>query len=501
MNAKGLLAFVVTASVLSACRCDEAKDPAQEPEQEQEHEQEGQPSVTVTSHVDGQVITGSRSLTLSGTADDVSSVSLTQNGNGVEVARDGSAFSASIQLGNNTNTFVVTATHENGKVATATLALRFPYSTFTNYQPADVIIGHANATSGDAVNPPTAGSISVPYGAVAFGEGTFYVPEAGNHRVLGFNGLPTGIGAQANFVLGQEGFDTSASGTSATAFRGPQAVLIADGKLFLVDFSNSRVLIWNTVPKTTGVPADVVVGKPDLNSGVATCTASGLGSPEDIAVVDGKLIVVDGSNNRVLVWNTVPTTNGAPADFVLGQSDFTHCENDDANQDNVPDATPSAQTFNYASGVWTDGKRLAVVDNGNRRVLIWNTFPTDSLAPADIVLGQPDFQTGEAAAGATGLRFPTLIEGNGNQLFLSDSGNNRVLIWNTFPASTQQPADVVLGHSNFTHTLHRDDDENGVEDGPTARTLNAPGGVRLIDGALWVSSQLDHRVMRFPSAP
>ena len=34
-------------------------------------------------------------------------------------------------------------------------------------------------------------------------------------------------------------------------------------------------------------------------------------------------MVADTDNNRVLIWNSIPTTNGANADLVLGQDNFT----------------------------------------------------------------------------------------------------------------------------------------------------------------------------------
>ena len=43
----------------------------------------------------------------------------------------------------------------------------------------------------------------------------------------------------------------------------------------------------------------------------------------DLSSDGSKLLVCDKDNNRVLIWNTVPTTNGQPADVVVGQTDFT----------------------------------------------------------------------------------------------------------------------------------------------------------------------------------
>ena len=36
-----------------------------------------------------------------------------------------------------------------------------------------------------------------------------------------------------------------------------------------------------------------------------------------------KVYVVDQGNNRVLIWNSLPRDTGQPADVVIGQKDFT----------------------------------------------------------------------------------------------------------------------------------------------------------------------------------
>ena len=74
----------------------------------------------------------------------------------------------------------------------------------------------------------------------------------------------------------------------------------------------------------------------------------------------------------MLIWNSIPTVNGAPADIVLGQPDMT---SNGSNNDN--------KSFNYPTSVYSDGTRLYVTDNGNNRILIWNTIPTANQAAAN----------------------------------------------------------------------------------------------------------------------
>jgi len=61
-------------------------------------------------------------------------------------------------------------------------------------------------------------------------------------------------------------------------------------------------------------------------------------------------------------------------------------------------------------------------------------------------------------------------------MFVSDTGNNRVLYWKEIPTESGQPADLVLGQATFT--------ENKVNrnlDDASNCTLNDPYGLLLID--------------------
>ena len=160
----------------------------------------------------------------------------------------------------------------------------------------------------------------------------------------------------------------------------------------MTDYFNNRALIYSSIPTSGPVSANAALGQADLTSNVASCTQSGITEPETLSAAAGKLVVADTGNSRVLIWNdNTSLANGSPADLVLGQNDFTHCASNDDNQDGSTDATPSNRTLAFPTGVWTDGTRLVVLDSDNNRALIWNTFPTSSFQAADRVLGQADF--------------------------------------------------------------------------------------------------------------
>jgi hypothetical protein len=111
----------------------------------------------------------------------------------------------------------------------------------------------------------------------------------------------------------------------------------------------------------------------------------------------------------------------------------------------------AASTLREPSSVCTDGTRLAIADTGNNRVLVWKTFPQTGQA-ADAILGQPDATSvlgnrGGVPAADT-LSGPMACVWLGESLVVADTGNNRVLRWNATPHGGGQPADVVLGQPN-----------------------------------------------------
>ena len=362
-------------------------------------------------------------------------------------------------------------------------------------------IGQVDFTSASSV-PAAANTVHSPYGNAVTNGGVLYLPDYSNNRVLGFNSIPTTNNASANFVLGQPNFTTTTSGTGANQMGGPQTVLIDAGKLLVDEYTNNRILIWNSVPTTTQVPADLVVGQAAFGTNTSGCTNAVLNSPESMTA-GGKLIVADSNNNRIMIWNSIPASNGVPADLVLGQADFTHC------LVNAGNAAPTASTLDYPSGIWSDGTRLVVADASNNRVLIWNTFPTTNNVPADLVLGQGDFthhafnddsQTGTNGTAPTArtLNYPYHLASNGVQLFLTDSNNNRVLVWNSIPTVNFTPAAVVLGQGDFTHFHANDDAQSGTTGtAPTARTLNYPDGLYAVGTQLFVADQSNNRWLIF----
>jgi hypothetical protein len=362
---------------------------------------------------------------------------------------------------------------------------------FDTFQSGVLAIGETTLTNGmaDAGGATNSLGLNGPVGAPAFHSpnGRLYLVDQGNSRVLGYSTMPTATGQAADFVLGQPGFTSNTTGRSASKFTIPSRCVVSGNHLLLADYSNNRVLIWNSLP-ATDTPADVVVGQADFDHIDFVVDASHIESPTGLAVANGKLFIAEGA--RVTIWNTIPAADGTPASVVVGQPDFT-----------TGTVGVTASKLNSPQGLWTDGRRLVVCDRINRRVLIWNTVPTANGAAADIVLGAPNFTTaGTGAASATNFGAPWGVTSDGTMLIVADYGFNRVLIFKPFPTANNPAAAVVLGQNSFTHSMPDDGDQDGVQNAvPTAATFWNPADVRLIGRRLFVADQNNNRVLVFDS--
>jgi hypothetical protein len=228
----------------------------------------------------------------------------------------------------------------------------------------------------------------------------------------------------------------------------PRGVFVLGDKLIVADTGQNRVFIWNTLPTEPFQNADVVLGQLNTtdtgrNSGDAV-NASSLMYPSGIWTDGEKLVVADAWNHRVLIWNKFPTKHGQAANVVIGQKDFQSNEPNIIGIGNVP----NAHSLNWPYGVYSDGTKLFVADTGNRRVLIFNKFPTQNFAAADTVIGKPNFE--ERDYEHTDAIWPYSIKLNKRQeVAITDTQYYRVLLWNTLEEAIASVSKTIIGQPDI----------------------------------------------------
>jgi hypothetical protein len=309
---------------------------------------------------------------------------------------------------------------------------------------------------------------------------------------------PRGAAVILGAPLGEAGTAQPIAAGTTTLF-GPRGACLAtpEGPLYVCDTGHHRLLSWRRKPAGDHIAADLVFGQPGFDregrNARGDVSATTLNVPTGVAVGDGVLAVADAWNHRVLLWLQPLLRDNQAPDIVLGQSDF---ESGHANRGK--DA-PRADTLNWCYAVTLDEGRLFVADTGNRRVLMWDRVPERHGAPADLVLGQPGFTTRDenagAAAGRVGMRWPHGILRCSRALLVADAGNNRVMAWRELPQLNGAPCDFVLGQKQFDGVDH-----NQAQYYPTAAALNMPYGLALQCDRVVVADTANSRLLGFEAS-
>ncbi len=383
---------------------------------------------------------------------------------------------------------------------------------FQTGQPADIILGpYVDSGGASALHHPSRVCTDT--------AGRLYVADTRNNRVLIWNTIPTTNYQPADIVVGQPDMHSNDSGGDSTGLNWPVGVYSDGIHLFVADANNRRVLIWDSIPTQNGEPANLVLGQPNFTS-YELIIDSTLTWPWDVFYDGQHLYILDAHAAGVLIWNSLPTQNGQPEDWIMGGW-----------SDSALIASPR--------GIASNGTALAINDYQLHRVLLWYNIPTQPNEPADVVLLQPDFtpyDEGHSTHGGISMHGDTLyvavghniwvwtdiytltngqdpdyiigrsdrqpttsavalsgpwgVSTDGTRLYVGDTNNSRVLIYNQIPSGPDIPADVVLGQVDFGSNVFR-----------SRRGIRSVGGVASTGHHLFLSSPIDNRIVVHDGLP
>jgi len=362
-------------------------------------------------------------------------------------------------------------------------------------QKAQYVVGESNFTSRDnGVSATLLGSLGAHAVAIDKAHGKMYMSDPINHRVIRFDYPVTGDGPVADLAFGQTSLDSNTGATYATAYtlNRPWGLDVYDGDLWVVDRADGRILRYPSAwsDATNGPAADLVLGQPDMFTVNNGATQTEMLQPRGMCFdPSGNLWVADGNNNRVLEFaDASHKSNGAAADKVLGQTNFTSA---------LAPAPPTRSSMALPYGVCFEGTTLWVADGTNNRVLRFDNAASKlNGAQADGVLGQPDFVSSSANPNPTAATMATPVDvvtdANGT-LYLCDYSNSRVLIYyNAKSKANGGSADVVLGQANF----------NTNTEGTSDSTLGLPNGIQIDNDLqkLLVCDEYNYRVLQYAAS-
>ncbi len=379
------------------------------------------------------------------------------------------------------------------------------YALTESFSPADLVIGQPDMISGTANNGGiSASSLSWTYSVFSYGENV-YVADTMNSRVLIYNGTPgeDNWDNVADYVIGQPDMVSNTGnngGVSASSLYQSFSVATDGRNVYVADFINNRVLIYDGIPGEEGWDnvADYVIGQPDMTSVTANNGGRGASSlyrPTSVATDGERVYVADNNNNRVLIYNGIPGEVGWDnvADYVIGQPNMTSGTGNNGGL--------SASSLYQPTSATTDGERVYVADYVNSRVLIYEGIPGkeswDNVA--DYVIGQPDMTSGTSNNGgvsASSLFFPRSVNTDREKVYVVDSYNHRILIYEGIPGEVDWDniADYVIGQSNMTSNTKN----NG---GVSASSLSEPTSVTTDGRNIYVAERLNYRVLIYYMGP
>ena len=347
--------------------------------------------------------------------------------------------------------------------------------TVTSGQSASYVLGQSDFTT--ATGGTTASKMNGPAGVYYDGGTNLYVADTGNNRVLVFNSDPASIsnGEDASYVLGQPDFTTVTPGTTASKMHGPKSIapdLFNGTSIYVSDTLNNRVLSFPLDPISltvaNGEDASYVLGQSDFTTATGGTTASKMNGPTGLSYYysntltydsngnitnpSQNLLVSDTGNNRILTFTVDPAiiTNGENASHVIGQSDFT-----------TATGGTTLSKMNSPTGVVSDGGTgLYVSDTANNRILII-TLNLSAFSDSKIIgffdsLNNPNGNPGvfPSGFGFSNSAYPggAVVDSAGHRLFVADSFNNRVLVFQLDSNNriSSPDASYVLGQPDFT---------------------------------------------------
>ena len=244
---------------------------------------------------------------------------------------------------------------------------------------------------------------------VQMADGEFEVCPMESAYAVSAGSLLSMPSATADFSLSGFGADFTKSNISLNH----PASGASDGtNLAIADRFNNRVLVFSTLPTGPTEP-DVVIGQPDFTDITPGTGLADLNWPGAVEITpEGKLLIADTENGRILVYNSVPTTSGQPADYALDLGALTG--NDDA----------------WPWGIWSDGDSLVVTDTRKGYILVWDTFPADKDAAPS------------SSSDPEGVGTPRNITSDGANFLIGDENGSQETCWGEAPQNRNRQSHI-----------------------------------------------------------
>lgn len=376
-------------------------------------------------------------------------------------------------------------------------------SEFQNGAPANVVLGQKNLQSSIAYAALEASfysALSTPTSVAVDAQGNVFVMDAGGNRILRFprpwQGLQGSAGPAADLIIGQRGRTDRLPNQSTSASAPPNASTLRtasssigvqlasltfdpDGNLWVSDSGNHRLLRYHRdavsgPSNITGsgtvqpvIEASLVVGQAGFDTNTANPGNSLAARRDKTRLRYGGAITFDPAGHlyyaddlaRVLFYQA-PLANGKAADRILGASDQPVPAG--ANSIYLGGRVSGTTLVGGPRGLFVIDGRLFVSDTYNNRIVRFDPpvqWPAEATLFSPVATGvwaQPNLWTGQPnrwttfEPGADTLNSPGAAVFANNEVWIADTGNNRVLaVPNLQTGGNLTKARGVLGQVSF----------------------------------------------------
>lgn len=149
--------------------------------------------------------------------------------------------------------------------------------------------------------------------------------------------------------------------------------------------------------------------------------------------------------------------------------------------------------FAHPEGVLVVGGNLVVTDTDNNRIMIYSGIPTKSSDVPKVVLGDPSASSCSQSIPdiALGPLGPVDTVYDGHRLIVADYWNNRIIMWTTSDITTLsdgQAPDIILGPSDIS------------QPGAQAK-FDGPRAIALRNQEMAVLDQMNNRILVWKQIP
>jgi Fe-S cluster assembly iron-binding protein IscA len=271
-------------------------------------------------------------------------------------------------------------------------------------------------------------------------------------------GTELSLSTAVTTFAGSSSGSTDATGTSAS-FDTPYGITTDGTNLYVADRGNHRIrkIVIDNGTVTT------LAGSSTGYADNATGTSASFDTPYGITTDGTNLYVTDHGNHRI---RKIVIDNGTVTTLAGSSSGNT-------------DATGTSASFNYPTGITTDGTNLYVSDQSNQRIrkIVISTGVVTTLAGSGSQ-GLGDHPTGTSAS----FKYPNEITTDGTNLYVADQSNHRI-------------RKIVIDNGTVTtlagSSIGYADNATG-----TSASFSEPFGITTDGTNLYVSDPGNHRIRK-----